>query len=418
MYDQYGEDGVGDDDGPGGGHDPMDIFSSLFGGAGGGGGSRSSASGGKRKGKDMVHQISVTLADLYNGRTIKLAITRDTICKDCNGSGGKDGATETDCSDCKGRGMKVIVRQMGPMIQQMSSPCTTCRGTGKILPEEKRCKTCTGSKTVKEKKQLTVEVEKGMKDHQRIVKRGEAGDAPGVEPGDVVFVLSLKTHPTFQRSGDDLIMVKDIPLIDALTGASFTLRHLNNKKLRVTSAKGEVIQPGQVKMVKNAGMPKLGSGGIRYGDLIIKCNVVLPSAKDMTKISTASLKTLIPRTMDDKHREDAKYRRARGEEEAGDAEDDVHVEDDNNGSSSSKGNNGSSSSKSPSKKSPTVGDDDNVDDDDTGDFDDAVLVDCDLKAKAAERQEDRHHHSSSGEAYDEDDESGGGGGQRVQCAQQ
>ena len=415
MYDQYGEDAVGDDDGQGGGHDPMDIFSSLFGG-GGGGSSSGRASNGKRKGKDMTHQIAVSLADLYNGRTIKLAITRDTTCKSCNGSGGQDGATETDCSDCKGRGMKVIVRQMGPMIQQMSSPCTTCRGTGKLLPESKRCKTCTGNKTIKEKKVLEVEIEKGMKDHQRIIKRGEAGDAPGVEPGDVVFVLNCKTHPTFQRSGDDLIMVKDIPLIDALTGASFTLRHLNNKKLRITSAKNEIIQPGQVKMIKGAGMPKFGSGGIRFGDLIIKCNVVFPPAKDISKSAATSLKSLLPRTMDDKHREDAKYRRARGEEEAGTAEDDVHVEedDDMNGTNSS-----SSKSKSPAKKSNTPKDSssdagDDMDDDTA--IEDVVLVDCDLKAKAAERQENHHSSSGGGEAYDEDDE--GGGAQRVQCAQQ
>jgi len=32
----------------------------------------------------------VTLEDLYNGKTTKLAVQRDIICSDCNGIGGKE----------------------------------------------------------------------------------------------------------------------------------------------------------------------------------------------------------------------------------------------------------------------------------------------------------------------------------------
>jgi hypothetical protein len=151
VYDQYGEEGLEGGDGGGGGGDPMDMFAQMFGGGvrrGGGG-----DGGGRRKGRDMSHQLGVSLADLYNGRTIKLAITRDTTCKDCSGSGGQDGATETTCGECKGRGMRVMLRQLGPgMVQQMTAPCGACKGAGKTLPEGKRCRTCSGGKTVKERK--------------------------------------------------------------------------------------------------------------------------------------------------------------------------------------------------------------------------------------------------------------------------
>lgn len=36
-------------------------------------------------GKNIVHQISVTLEDLYNGATRKLAVQKNTICERCEG---------------------------------------------------------------------------------------------------------------------------------------------------------------------------------------------------------------------------------------------------------------------------------------------------------------------------------------------
>ena len=149
IYDESGEEGL---EGSGNvGEDAHDIFSQLF---GGGGGRRRA---GPRKGQDIVHPIEVSLEDLYNGKISKLNITRDTTCKACQGKGTADGSTETDCSDCRGRGMVTMVSHMGPgMIRQMTAPCNSCRGTGKNVPESKKCKGCGGKKTQKEKKLLEV----------------------------------------------------------------------------------------------------------------------------------------------------------------------------------------------------------------------------------------------------------------------
>jgi DnaJ-class molecular chaperone len=61
--------------------DAHDIFSAFF----GGGGRRKPT--GPRKGEDLVHPIQVTLENLYNGKQVKLALTRNLICSSCNGSG-------------------------------------------------------------------------------------------------------------------------------------------------------------------------------------------------------------------------------------------------------------------------------------------------------------------------------------------
>lgn len=45
--------------------------------------------------------------------------------------GGKTGAVQK-CVACRGRGMRIIIRQLGPgMVQQMQSVCTDCNGEGK-----------------------------------------------------------------------------------------------------------------------------------------------------------------------------------------------------------------------------------------------------------------------------------------------
>jgi len=39
----------------------------------------------ERRGKNVIHQLSVTLEDLYNGTTRKLAVHKNVICEKCSG---------------------------------------------------------------------------------------------------------------------------------------------------------------------------------------------------------------------------------------------------------------------------------------------------------------------------------------------
>lgn len=63
-----------------------------------------------------------------------------------------------------------------------------------MISEKDRCKKCEGKKVIKEVKILEVHVDKGMKHGQKITFGGEADQAPGVEPGDIVLVLQEKEH--------------------------------------------------------------------------------------------------------------------------------------------------------------------------------------------------------------------------------
>jgi len=60
------------------GGDPLEFFEKFF-------GSRERGPPGKRRGEDVVHHLQVTLGDLYNGKSKKIALNKHIICGGCKG---------------------------------------------------------------------------------------------------------------------------------------------------------------------------------------------------------------------------------------------------------------------------------------------------------------------------------------------
>ena len=274
TYDKFGEEGLeGGGMGGMGGMDPNDLFASLFGGGGGffgGGGQRQR---GPQKGKDLVHRIKVSLEDLYKGKTTKLALQKQVLCAKCNGRGGKEGAVKT-CSGCNGQGVKIILRQMGPMVQRMQQTCPDCSGEGQIINPKDRCKGCHGQKIMPERKVLEVNVDRGMKEGQTVTFPGEADQSPTHTPGDVIIVIEEKPHDVFKRKGDDLYMEQSIDLLTALAGGQFLVKHLDDRSLLVNITPGEIIKPNSIKVIEEAGMPAYRHHN--HGQLIILFTVDFP----------------------------------------------------------------------------------------------------------------------------------------------
>merc|ERR1719249_640001 len=243
LYDQAGEQGIkeGGTGGGFGGSNPMDIFDMFFGGGdpfGRGGRNR-----GPRRTKNLVHQLSVSLEDMYNGTTRKLALQKNVICDACDGVGGKEGAV-VRCTHCRGSGMQVRIQQLGPgMMQQIQSMCGECQGQGERIDPKLRCKKCNGRKVNRERKILEVSVDKGMADSQKITFTGEGDQEPGMEPGDIIIVLDEKEHAHFKRNGIDLIPTINISLSDALCGFKKTVPTLDDRTLVIQTVAGEVIKP-------------------------------------------------------------------------------------------------------------------------------------------------------------------------------
>uniref|UniRef100_A0A8C2DRD1 DnaJ heat shock protein family (Hsp40) member A2a n=1 Tax=Cyprinus carpio TaxID=7962 RepID=A0A8C2DRD1_CYPCA len=261
LYDRYGEQGLREGGCGGGGMD--DIFSHIFGGGlfGFMGGQGRSRNGGRRRGEDMVHPLKVSLEDLYNGKTTKLQLSKNVLCSTCNGW------------------------------------LLACSCGGKVISEKDRCKKCEGKKVIKEVKILEVHVDKGMKHGQKITFGGEADQAPGSEPGDIVLVLQEKEHETYKREGNDLSMTHKIGLVEALCGFHFTLKHLDGRQIVVKYPAGKVIEPGSVRVVRGEGMPQYRNP-FEKGDLFIKFDVQFPENNWLSPEKLSELEDLLPTRAD------------------------------------------------------------------------------------------------------------------------
>jgi DnaJ family protein A protein 2 len=233
----------------------------------------------------------VTLEELYTGKTTKLSLSKTVICPKCEGRGGKEGAVK-QCKTCNGTGVRLIVRQLGPMLQQIQQYCNECNGEGNIIRESDKCKECKAKKTITERKVLEVHIDKGMKQGQKIVFNGEADQKPGEEPGDVIIELHEKPHDRFIRRGDDLYYVAKIDLLTALAGGQFNIKHLDDKVLLVTVLPGEAIKPGQFKRIPEFGMPSYRHHN--FGSLLIKFDIQFPDPNWIAPETIAQLEQILP----------------------------------------------------------------------------------------------------------------------------
>jgi len=117
---------------------------------------------------------------------------------------------------------------------------------------------------------------------------------PNTLPGDVVVVLQQSEHPTFRRDGLHLFVKRTVSLLEALTGFSFTVTHLDGRVLRVSSEPGMVVKPGQVKCVRDEGMPQPSNPYVR-GNLYVELDVEFPRPGQLDAAAVRALSAVLPR---------------------------------------------------------------------------------------------------------------------------
>lgn len=285
MYDQHGmaafEKGPA---GGGAGPDLDDILAQMFGMGGGGGmgGGMPGGAGPRRKrgkGRNEMQQYEVTLEELYKGKTTKFASTKNVICGNCEGRGGREGKKAKTCDTCKGRGTQTRLQPVGPgMVTQQTVECSTCSGRGQFYADKDKCKKCKGARTIKQKKILELYIPRGSREGEHIILAGEADQDPNdEEPGDIIFELVEEQHQTFNRAGADLHAELEISLAEALTGFNrVVITHLDGRglQLHVRQPEGKVLRPDEILKIQGEGMPIKRSD--RKGDLYLSLKINFP----------------------------------------------------------------------------------------------------------------------------------------------
>lgn len=270
---------------------PMDIFSKMFGGFGnfesfsgsdgfgffGGSPDFANFSNHKRKGDTIKVPLKCELKDLYLGRIFKRKITRDRLCKKCNGSGSSDNKKEI-CESCKGKGFVVDSIRQGSMIFQTQKICNVCKGK-RTIPC-KKCSECNGNGVIPTEKIFEIKVEPGTRNGTNFIFRNESNESEGIEPGDIIFVVEEIPDSKFKRINNDLYTKHTISLKEALLGFESIIDVFGSN---VKFSYSGVSSPGKIIEVQ-------GKGFGNKGKLLIELEIKFPaSLSETTKKTIKSL---------------------------------------------------------------------------------------------------------------------------------
>ena len=266
RYDAFGSGGP---QGFGGFADIGDIFEMFFGQATGRrSGQRATRS---RHGESIGTVLELTFEEAVFGSAKTVHVETLERCTRCDGSGCEPGTAPTRCGTCSGSGQ---VQEMARSIfgtVMTAHACGVCEGTGEQIVS--RCSDCRGQGRVARLKAVEVDVPAGVSDglELRITGAGNAGRLGG-SPGDLYVSLIVEPHAVFERRGQDLFTILEVPMTQAALGGDVEIETIDAKE-RIRLDPG--VESGEVLRVKNAGVPNLGRRG--RGDLFVTLQVVTPS---------------------------------------------------------------------------------------------------------------------------------------------
>ena len=251
--------------GGGGGIDPADIFKQFFGtgdpfaaenGGGGGGGFPGMGGGGRMGGFPMGGMPGMSHAGAGAGA----------------GAGGGGGGFQQQSQSPRPKGQPVT-HELRVSLEDLYS------GTTKKV-RITRTRIGRGSESVDK----SIPIKAGWKDGTKITFEREGDESPGIEPGDIIFVLSTKPHERFTREGDDLLYTCRVNLTDALCGVRSQLMTLDGRTLPINATS---VTPETILRIANEGL--MNNKTKKRGDIQIKFLVTFPPLNDSQRRQIAQI---------------------------------------------------------------------------------------------------------------------------------
>ncbi|CAG9333141.1 unnamed protein product [Blepharisma stoltei] len=239
----------------------------------------------KKKGDDIWIDLDISFLDAVHGTDKVIKIQRQSVCNKCQGGRIAEERGIFECYECMGLG--VIHYQNG--MNLFEQECPKCNGTGQYV--KNKCKSCNGKRVNQTQSIDKISIPKGVGTGQtiKIPKKGNF-NSYGNNPGDLFVRLTVGSHPTFKRSGYDIISDVDITISQAVLGSIIEVDTLYGK-LNVEVAKG--TNTGDRSQILNYGISHMyPSAKNQRGSHYVKFNVVVP------KICTPAQKEIFKKLSD------------------------------------------------------------------------------------------------------------------------
>jgi molecular chaperone DnaJ len=245
-----------------------DIFNDFFGGKTRKTSRSSSNNKAPKRGRDIRYELTLTLEEAYTGKRIEMEIPREEICSLCNGTGANQGTSKKICKTCNGKGQ--VTRSQG--FFNLKYTCPDCNGTG--IEIESPCKKCNGKGVLEKNKKVTLNIPSGVETGTKLKYSGQGSfGINGGPSGDLFVIINVKSHKTFKREGNDIIINIDIDFTDAVFGCEKSVKAINGKHIKLKIPAG--TQNGTKFVLKGYGIKDLNSEDI--GDMIVINNIIIPT---------------------------------------------------------------------------------------------------------------------------------------------
>lgn len=226
IYDRYGKAGLqggGARRSSGGFDDLGSMFEEMFSGFGGGQSRRRQNPADMDKySLDLNVNMTLSFHEAIFGCEKDVSFSYKKACKDCNGTGAKDGKLST-CKQCNGQGQ--VYMKQGFMT--FSQTCPVCQGTGSAATES--CKTCRGAGYEEVKESVSIKIPKGIDNGNRLRVSGKGNIGKKGNRGDLYVTFEVKQDKHFIRDDNDVYIEIPVFFTQAITGETLTIPSLRGE---------------------------------------------------------------------------------------------------------------------------------------------------------------------------------------------
>jgi molecular chaperone DnaJ len=149
--------------------------------------------------------------------------------------------------------------------------CPACNGSGEISTP---CSTCRGDGRIRMTKRISLKIPAGVDSGSRLRVRSEGNAGrKGGPPGDLYVFINVKSDPELKRDGNNIYVSAKVSYIDAILGTTVKVPTVDGSvDLKIPAG----IQPGSSLVMAKRGVPFMGKPNMR-GDQLVRVVVQIPN---------------------------------------------------------------------------------------------------------------------------------------------
>jgi len=209
------------------------------------------------------HTVNVPLEEVYMGSQRKVRSNRRVVCRSCRLHPELPRCRKCNACPAEMEHRQVWMNAHQYMMQEHQ------------VPSKEKC--------LNSQEEMNVNIERGMMNGDKVVMPGLASQLPKRIPGDVIVSVNVAKHNLFQRIANDLVLVVEVSLFEALLGFERELTHLDGHTVKFGVNRGKVLQPDFGLTIEGEGMP-IRDDPTSAGRLLVRFKVVYPTQVDAAAV--------------------------------------------------------------------------------------------------------------------------------------